>query len=678
MQKTMFTVSDDRNVALQRFYELETLIRYHDRAYFVLDSPEISDDAYDLLVQERSAIALRYNFPLKEYIEPDVESVLEKAVHERPMYSLEKAHTVEALEHFIQRISTECADVVDIETPLSYWIDVKLDGVAIELIYNDGVLVQAITRGNGVEGEVVTHTAKTIPSIPQTLHCKEPPRHICVRGEVIMESAAFELLNEQQKKIGAKCFANPRNAASGSIRQLDAAITAQRSLWFYAYGVGTVSEDVVLLHQSQAMHYLEQCGFLLPAYADTVADINAIWSTYTKILENRDTLPYEIDGIVLKVDSYALQEKLGYTAKAPRYALAIKFPARYAQTVVQDITLQIGRTGVLTPVAVVQPVLISGVTVQKASLHNRSELIKKDIRIGDTIIIKRAGDVIPYIVQVVSEQREEGVQPFVFPEHCPSCQTALIYDDTNAYCPNIQCPDVALQRIIYALSKEALNVRGVGKQWIAKLYHKGIIRDIFDIFTVTKIQLLQLENMGEVLADKMIIALQEAKQKVTLARFINALGIPNVGEQNAKVLASTFQSIDALQHAQASTLADIYGIGAVMAHAIQQFFSRDSVQQLLQKAHDIGLIPQEMALPIHGVFSKKTLLFTGTLPIPRSEAEEKAMQQGASIAKSISKNVDILVVGEKAGSKLQKATELGIRCIDYTTFIALLNGTATV
>ena len=650
--------------ALQRISFLEQEIARHNELYFIHDSPEISDDAFDALVKERDALCDQFHFPKDMSIAPTIISSLEKATHTKKMYSLEKAHSEAELQTFITRIEKEYG-------PLQYWIDTKLDGLAVELIYQHGILTKAITRGDGTIGEVVTHSVQTVHNIPKSL--SNAPEYLEVRGEIILPKDVFQEVNIIQIKKGEKPFANPRNAASGTIRQLDARIAQQRALEFYAYNIGTAQGMNFSTHE-QSMLYLHALGFALPQEAQSLNSLHEIYNLYQKILQQREEIPYEIDGIVIKVNSLKIQEALGYTARSPRFALAMKFPARYAQTKIIDISVHVGRTGIITPVAQLEPIEVSGVVVSKATLHNKDEIIAKDIRIGDHVIIKRAGDVIPYIVNSIPELRSPTSVPFIFPHRCPSCDSILSFseNEVGVYCININCPAVAIQKCIHFVSKAGLDIKGFGKQWVQTLYDKQILSNIADIFSLSYNILVNIEGMGDISATNLLQAIEYAKQHCSLSKLIYALGIRHVGQQTAKSLASHFRNIDALALARQEELIAIHDIGNEVASSIYSFFQNPYNQELIRQLQQYGLNPIEN---IHSSsyketpFTNKVLVFTGTLSIPRHIATQMAEQLGATVLSTLSSKVHILIVGKSAGSKLTKAKDLGIEILDEAHFL---------
>ncbi|MGL4722632.1 MAG: NAD-dependent DNA ligase LigA [Desulfovibrionaceae bacterium] len=659
----------------ERVSLLQESISRHNTLYFYGDTQEISDDEFDLLVQELTALEKQYpllqeNSVLSQ-ITSTVVSSLETARHTQRMYSLEKAHSKEEYDAFIQRI------IKLTHSDIAFWIDTKLDGIAIELLYKKGVLAQALTRGDGEIGEIVTHTVKTIKNIPHVLQHNSIPDYLEVRGEIIINSNDFQKLNEHNIQEGKKIFATPRNAASGSIRQLDATITKKRPLEFYAYGIGEYSTDLSFTTQHEIMSYLQECSFSIPLYSKYIENSAEIWTYYTHIENVREELPHEIDGVVVKINSLDIQSELGYTAKSPRWAIALKFPARYAHSTILSIEIQVGRTGILTPVAILEPVLVGGVTVRRATLHNQEEIEHKDIRIGDAVLIKRAGDVIPYVVHSIPEKRTSSQIPFVFPSICPVCHTAVLHiqEEVGVYCPNISCPAVAKQRIIHFVSKGGFDIQGFGKQWIHILYENSLLHDPSDIFSLSKEILCQLDRMGEKSADNLLHAITKAKTTTPFSKYIYALGIRHVGEQTAKTLATTYFSLERLMQAKHEELEMLPDIGNKVASSLCSFFSTPANILLIEKLQQYDIVPiQREPVTIHTVLSHKKILFTGTLQnITRKEAKIKAEEMGAFVLTSFSKKVDILVIGDSPGSKVKKAEEANIEIITENDFLSLLS-----
>lgn len=673
---------------------LKSELKRHNRLYHTFDNPEISDQEYDMLYKELVGLEEKYpelvtkDSPTQK-IGGEVLPYLEKAKHRQRMYGLDNVFSQAEYEDFIQKgknyfskentqkeLSPACMD--------TWWADPKLDGLAAEIIYENGELVQALTRGDGEEGEVITSAVKTIRNVPQHLGHDLPFTRIEVRGEVLMLKRDFEALNEKQRLLKQKTFANPRNAAAGTLRQLDTRITAERKLIFLAYNVGQVlissasDESGLTLWKTQEelMQGLGKLGFAVSKESMLCHTSQDAFSFYEKMEQIRDGLPYELDGVVYKLNNRLAQQVLDFTARSPRFAIAWKFSSRKAETLLKAITVQVGRTGVLTPVAELEPVSIGGVVVSRATLHNEEELHNLDVRIGDTVLVQRAGDVIPDILSVNLEKRPQNAEEFVFPHECPVCHSkAVRYKGEAAWrCVNIDCSAQKVQGIIHFASKAGLDISGVGEKWIEKLVEVGRVQNIADLFTVTEKELLAFEGMGDISAQKFVDSLKEAKENATLARFIASLGIRLVGEQTAKTLAGAFENINELAHAPEDKLTLLPDIGPEVAGSIKQYFASPEKQEILARLKEYGLDPQrqEKVVAADSALAGKTILFTGTLSKPRQEFEKMAEDAGAKLLSAVSKNLNYLIVGEKAGSKLEKAQKLGVQTLTEQEFLDLL------
>lgn len=573
----------------------------------------------------------------------------------------------------------------DLASHLSrFWTDPKMDGLACEAVYRNGRLEIASTRGDGETGEDVTSNMRTVRNLPLRLRGDTVPELLDVRGEVVMNKADFHALNDRQAEKGEKVFANPRNAAAGSLRQLDSRITATRPLRFLAYGVGRVQwaqerqgKSAAWTSQEQVMRGLQSLGFDIPEQAQVCAMPDEVASRFGEIGRLRDELDMEIDGLVAKLDNVELQRFLGTTARAPRWALALKFPAHQARTRLKKIRIQVGRTGVLTPVAEVEPVNVGGVRVSNATLHNESFIREKDLRLGDTVMIQRAGDVIPEIVRAVIEERTGDEKKYEFPEHCPECgsQVVLASEAKRIWkCVNLACPAVRRQKIIHFVSKAGLDVEGVGRKWVENLIDSGMVQTPADLFTIRREQLVRLERMGEKSADNFVRAF-EAASNPSLTRFLCALGIDLVGEETARLLARRFGSLEAVAKASEEELNALPGISQRISHSLVEFFSNAENRELLNHFREVGVWPRvETQSPeqAQGPLAGKKILFTGSLAsMPRSQAAGFAREAGADIASGVSRKLDYLVAGAKAGSKLEKARKLGVEVLDEQQFLAL-------
>ncbi|TVR01910.1 MAG: NAD-dependent DNA ligase LigA [Desulfovibrionales bacterium] len=674
----------------RRMQELASLIRYHDHRYYVLDDPEIDDAEYDALFRELWDLEERH----PELTDPDsptrrvggeASRAFRPFAHSLPMYSLDNAFSLEEWRAFTARL----ARALPGEDP-AFWVDPKLDGLAVEVVYEDGGFVRAGTRGDGVTGEDVSANLRTVRNLPLRLDGRggesNPaglPNLLEVRGEVIMRREDFARLNREQADAGRKTFANPRNAAAGSVRQLDPRITAERPLRFYAYGIGLVEwpEGVTgWATQQDILNGLRALGFSVPEHSRLCSDPGDVERHYAKVARLRESLGYEIDGVVAKVDGLDQQRRLGATARAPRWALAWKFPAGQAVTRLLDIQVQVGRTGVLTPVAVLEPVALSGAMVSRATLHNEDEIRAKDLRLGDRVVVQRAGDVIPEVVGPVMEERTGEEHEFVFPHVCPVCATPAVRLPGEAAwrCQNMACPALLRQSLVYFTSKAGLDVEGLGKKWVEILVDKGLIHTPADIFRLREEHLLTLERMGPKLAGNIVTSIAQARDRADLATLIRALGIRHVGAQTARVLADHFPDLDALGRADREALQLLPDIGPEVAASIRGFFTNPVNQRLLDDLRGLGLWPrageQERAAgDSDSLFTGKRILFTGTLPdMSRSQAQKLVEQAGGTVVGAISKKVDFVVAGAEAGSKLTKARELGLTVLEGVEFLRML------
>ncbi len=650
--------------------------------YYVLDDPAISDAEYDRLFRELAELEERHP-DLRDAASPTLRvggavlDGLETRAHSLRMYSLDNAFTSGEWDDFVERAlrllpGKSAAD-------LAFWVDPKMDGLAMELIYERGVLIAALTRGDGEKGEVVTESMRTVKNIPLRLRGDAVPAYLEVRGEVVITRKDFEALNARQIEAGAKPFANPRNAAAGSVRQLDSRVAAARPLRFMAYGVGLVDGAAGGSWPSYEalMRALGDMGFASAPGARLCPAPSAVQAAFAELGSERHNLPFEIDGVVAKLNDLALHETLGFTARAPRWALALKFPAVQARTLLRDIAVQVGRTGVLTPVAVLEPVQVGGVSVSRATLHNEDEIIAKDVRVGDTVVVQRAGDVIPEVVRPVLEKRPAGAKPFAFPENCPVCGEAVYRAAGEAArrCLNSTCPAVLRESIKFFASKSGLDIQGIGSRWIEEFVDKELVKSPADLFLLRREQLTGMERMGDKLADNFLAALEQARTGSSLARFICALGIRHVGEQTAKALAAKYGDMDALMAAGFEDLQTVPDVGPEVADAVCRYFDTPGNRTLLERFKSLGLWPaQKNAAPPQGPLSGMSVLFTGTLPnLNRDAAEKLAEQAGAKVLSGVSRKLDFLVAGDSPGSKLGKARALGIPILDEAAFLTRIS-----
>ena len=547
----------------------------------------------------------------------------------------------------------------------------------MSLIYEKGRLVRAATRGNGQVGEDVTNNIKTIKSIPLILRGEKLPNSIDIRGEIFMPKAGFEALNQRARDQGLKTFANPRNAAAGSLRQLDPTVTASRPLAFYGYTVGEVSPGLVPLTQEALLNYLISLGIPVVKERATVKGLEGLVNYYQQMLKERDSLPYEIDGIVYKVNTFELQNELGYVSRAPRWAIAYKFPAQEKTTVVNAIEFQVGRTGAVTPVARLEPVFVGGVTVSNATLHNFDECLRKDIRVGDTVIIRRAGDVIPEIVSAVLANRPQGAVAVTLPEHCPVCQSKVVKldDEAVARCSGgLCCPAQLRESIKHFVSRLAMNIDGLGDKLIDQLVDEQLIVDVSDLYQLKQKQLVQLPRMGEKSADNILRAIIASKS-TTLPRFLYALGIREVGQATSLQLANYFGSIEAIMQADHETLLQVSDVGPVVADHIMRFFSQPEHQLLIQRLQKLGITWPVMQKidSVNSALTNRVFVLTGTLQnITREQAKQRIIDLGGKVSSSVSKKTHYVVAGDKAGSKLKRAQALGLTILNEQDFLSLL------
>ncbi len=659
----------------RRVETLRREIEYHNYRYYVLDEPVISDAEYDALMAELRELEAAY----PELITPDSPTqrigappseAFAPIRHEVPMLSLDNAFTEADVLDFDRRVR-ERLGVEAVE----YTAEPKLDGLAVSIQYENGMLTRAATRGDGFLGEDVTANVKTIRSIPLRLRGSGWPQRFEVRGEVFMPLEGFRKLNQWAMQHGEKVFANPRNAAAGSLRQLDPRITAGRPLDFCCYGSGIFPKDRLPENQAQLLTSFREWGLPTPRELQVVKGIEGCLKYYRTMLAKRDSLPFEADGVVYKVNRLAWQERLGYTARAPRWAIAHKFPAIETTTVVEAIEVQVGRTGILTPVAKLRPVPVGGVVVSSATLHNFEEIRRKDVRVGDTVIVHRAGDVIPEVVKVILEKRPPHTKLAEPPKSCPVCGAEVVADPggTLIRCSGgLYCPAQLKASIKHFASRRALDIEGLGDKLIDQLLEKGLIKDVADLYALTAEQLAELERMGSKSAQNLIQALEKSKS-TTLARFLNALGIREVGEVTAQILADHFQSLERLIAADESELEKVPGVGPVVAKHIAAFFRQPHNLTVIERLRRAGVHWERPQPRRPAPLADKTFVFTGALAsMTRDEAKARLKALGAKATDSISKKTDYVVAGRSPGSKLDKARRLGLAILDEEQFLELL------
>lgn len=671
----------DINEAKRKIEKLRKEINYHNYLYYVLDQPKISDSEYDQLFRELENLEKQFpqlvtpDSPTQRVGAPPLEKFKE-VTHKIPMLSLSNAFTQEEAIDFDRRVKKFLGTTDDIE----YVVEPKIDGLGISLIYENGVFTKGATRGDGVTGEDVTINLKTIKSIPLRLleEKEKAPQRIEIRGEVYMKIKEFERLNKERQKRGEPLFANPRNAAAGSVRQLDSKITASRPLDIFCYAVGEVVGITFSTHW-EMLETFKAWGLKVNPLIEKVKDINGVLRYHDQMQKKRNTLEYEIDGIVVKVNRIDLQKKLGTISRSPRWALAYKFPAHQVTTKILDIIAQVGRTGAITPVAIMEPVEVGGVTVSRATLHNQDEIDRLDVRIGDTVVIQRAGDVIPEVVGVIKEKRTGKEKKYNLPDKCPVCGSPVYKspDEAVARCIGISCPAQLKETIIHFASRNAMNIEGLGTKHIEQMVDKKLIRDVGDLYYLTKEDILKLERMADKSATNIINAIEKSKS-TTLPRLIFGLGIRHVGEHIAKLLAQEFGSIEKLASANREQLLQIQEIGPEIAESILRFFSDKKNLQVIEKLKNAGITYKKPQPPKVSILTGKTFVFTGTLAdFTREEAEGLVESLGGKISSSVSKNTDYVVVGTEPGSKLQKAKELGIKTITEEEFKKMITPETT-
>ncbi len=669
-----------REEAEREAERLRKELTIHCWLYYVLNSPIISDEEYDLLF--RRLVQIEERFP--ELVTPDSPTQrvgfppaeeFAKVTHRKVMLSLDNAFNEEELRAFDQRVKRflglPATEVID------YTCELKFDGLAVNLTYENGVLVLGATRGDGVEGEDVTNNLRTIKTIPLRLLIDNPPPIIEVRGEVFMTKADFEALNEEQIRRGERPFANPRNAAAGSVRQLDPNITAQRRLDIFCYGVGYY-EGIEFETQWEVLQWLQRAGFKVNPHSRLCHGISEVIDYCYEWVRRIHDEPYSADGVVVKVNSLDWQERLGSTAHAPRWAIAFKFPAEQKETKLLNIIVQVGRTGKLTPVAELEPVQVEGVTITSATLHNEDQIKRLDVRVGDWVIIQRAGGVIPEVVGVVKEKRTGEEKPFEMPKECPICATPVVRPpgEVDYYCPNHECPSRVENWIKHWCSRNALNIEALGEERVHQLVEVGLLSDPADLYFLQKWQLTSLPGWGDKLAMKVLSEIQRSKT-APLSKFIFALGIRHVGERVAELLAKKFGSLERLAQAEEWEIKTIPGIGPKIAESVVRFFQSELGQKLMEKLKKAGIqpAPEEEALVVpDSPLKGKVVVFTGELERwTRSQAEEIVKRLGGRPASSVSRQTDFLVVGQNPGSKLQRAQELGIRVLTEEEFAEMIS-----
>ena len=666
----------------QQINHLRTQLRHHEYQYHVLDAPEVPDAEYDRLMRELRELETAHpdlvtaDSPTQRVGAAPL-SEFGQVKHQVPMLSLDNVFDEDSYLAFYKRVQ----DRLKTAEPLTFCCELKLDGLAVSLLYDNGELVQAATRGDGTTGENITANVRTIRAIPLRLQGDNIPARLEVRGEVFMPQPGFEAMNEEARRTGGKVFANPRNAAAGSLRQLDPRITAKRPLTFFCYGIGVLDGGELPRSHYERLQQLKAWGLPVSDRVRVCTGSQDVLEFYRQVEADRPTLGFDIDGVVVKIDSLDIQETLGFVARAPRWATAFKFPAQEQITQVKDVEFQVGRTGAITPVARLEPVLVAGVMVSNATLHNADEIERLGLRIGDTVIVRRAGDVIPQVVGVVMDERPENAREVIFPTHCPVCNSDVerVEGEAVARCTGgLICGAQRKEALKHFVSRRALDVDGMGDKIIDQLVEKEYVKNPADLFRLTAGKLTGLDRMGPKSAQNVVNALEKAKE-TTLARFLYALGIREVGEATAANLAAHYGSVEALKAADIDSLKAVPDVGDVVAKHVVNFLSEEHNQQVIDEllSPEINIhwpavqviVPEEIDSP----FSGKTVVLTGSLSVlSRDEAKDRLTALGAKVSGSVSKKTDLVIAGEAAGSKLAKAQELGIAVIDEAEMIRLL------
>lgn len=654
-----------------RISELIDLINYHNDKYYNEDTPEISDYEYDNLMKE--LIKLEEENPKLKRVDSPSSRVggkpldkFEQVVHKIPMLSLANAYSAQDLRDFDKRVR----DMVKGE--VEYVVEFKIDGLSVGLTYNNGLFEKGATRGDGIVGEDISQNLKTVKSIPLRIKDQE---EVVVRGEVFISKDDFKKVNEQQEKQGLQLFANPRNLAAGSLRQLDSKLTAKRPLDIFIFNLEYV-QNTDFKNHSEALDYLKELGFKVSPNYKVYNNIQDVIDHIKYWTDNRGELGFEIDGMVIKVNNLAQREAMGYTAKSPRWAIAYKFPAEQKKTKILDIIVEVGRTGTITPTAVLEPVRLAGTSVSRATLHNEDYIREKDIKINDTVLVQKAGDIIPQVVEVIKEERTGDEIDFEMPKKCPVCSepTVRLEGESAVKCINISCPAQIRRGIIHFVSRDAMNIDGLGESIITLLLDKGLIKDIADLYTLNKDEVVKLDRMGEKSANNLLNSIEKSKSN-DLWRLINGLGIKFVGTKGAKILANNFKDLDLIMSASNEELVNLEEFGGIMANSVVKFFQEEKNIKLIEKLKSCGVNTksiQDESSDIAKIFEGMKIVLTGTLPtLKRNDAKEMIESRGGKATSSVSKSTTFVLAGEEAGSKLTKANDLGVKVIDEAKFMQL-------
>ena len=660
---------------INRVNKLRELINQYNYQYYVEDESVIPDAEYDRLMQELTAIEnespelIIDSSPTQRIGAAPLDS-FQEIKHEAPMLSLGNAFDKDEMIAFDRRIREKLE-----QDSVEYVAETKLDGLAISILYEDGQLIRAATRGDGATGEDVTLNVRTIKSIPLSLLDEKYPERVEIRGEVFMTHDGFQKLNDKQRQQGEKLFVNPRNAAAGSLRQLDSRVTSERHLSFFAYGVGIVEGGLMPESHAELLSRLKVWGVPVSPETKVMVKLAACFDFYKSIASRRSSLGYDIDGVVFKVNRLAQQNIMGTVSRAPRWAIAYKFPPEEELTEILDIEIQVGRTGALTPVARLKPVFVGGVTVTNATLHNEDELKRKDVRVGDTVIVRRAGDVIPEVLKVVMERRPKNAKIFKMPSNCPICGSDVEREEGEAVirCSGgLYCSAQQIQAIIHFASRRAMNIDGLGDKLIEQLVEKGLINNVSDLYTLTQVQLAELDRMAEKSAINIIAALNNSKE-TTLDRFLYALGIREVGDATARSLANHFGNLSAIQSASQETLEEVADVGPIVARHIVTFFLQSHNQEVINDLLAAGVHWPDVEIKTDQPLQGKTFVITGTLEsMKRDEAKQRLLELGAKVTGSVSKKTDYVVAGSEPGSKVEKARQLNVEILDEAGLLSLI------
>lgn len=657
--------------------QLRDKIRYHDRKYYVEASPEISDLEYDKLINKLKDLEAKH----PELVTPDSPTQrvgdapvphLEQHAHRVSMLSIDNTYSLEELKKYGERIAKLLP-----EEKIAWVVELKIDGVAVSILYENGVLTRALTRGNGTVGDDITHNVRTIADVPLRLHGKEVPSQLEVRGEIYMTNADLVKLNEKQAEAGLPAYKNTRNVTAGTIRLLDPRICAERNLRLFCHGVGFV-EGLKATTHTEFLQELNSYGLPATPFVKSFIDFDSAIEHCQELIESLHELEFEVDGLVLKVDRFDQREKLGSTSKSPRWLIAYKFEKYEATTTVNNIEVQVGKTGAITPVAILEPVELAETTVSRASLHNAEEIVRKDVRIGDVVVVEKAGKIIPHIVRTEKHERKKDLPPFPFPTECPSCGTALVKDEGGVYirCPNWQgCPAQIKERIRYYATRNAMDIEGLGDKLVDMLVDEKLVHTYGDLYRLTADQIAALPRMGKKSGEKLVVAAEDSKSR-GLARLLNALSIRHVGARGAERLANHFGTIEALMNASQEEIAEIEDVGDVIAASVQEFFQSEFGKETINDLQSVGVSAEAIKRDADSgsaVFDGMSFVVTGTLTkFTRDEIEELIRSRGGKASGSVSKKTNYLVAGEKAGSKLEKAESLGVPVLSETQFEELL------